>query len=298
MNHGSLFSGIGGFDLAAKWMGWNNIFQVEIDPWCQKLLKQHYPDAKKFTDIREFDGRQFTGQLDIISGGFPCQPYSAAGQRKGKEDSRHLWPEMLRIIQEVQPRWVVGENVRGLINWNGGLVFDEVQSDLESAGYEVQPFLLPAAGVNAPHQRERIWFIAHSKMSKCKQSRNSWQGRDGLTNFCTSKIITNAACKQYERKNKGRFQSLIFRGFENDSNTNSKGREKFNATTITERQGQRTGRDFDCWDEWTTEPPVCGMDDGVSNRVHRIKGLGNAVVPQVVYRIFQTIQKMQDEITF
>ena len=346
MKHGSLFSGIGGFDLAAQWMEWENILQVEIDTWCQKLLKQHYPDAQQFSDIREFDGRPFAGKLDIISGGFPCQPYSTAGERKGKEDSRHLWPEMLRVICEIQPRWVVGENVRGLINWNGGMVFDEVQSDLESAGYEVQPFLLPAAGCNAPHQRERIWFIAHAAgirrigndgawkdSQQCgtgreafnefngvsgkgtvadtahigrERSRIARAGRHGFANgsanvpnadqfngdvsgLCTGGFSLN----QTERENTGRFQPVTVGGVQDATNPNSTGRGQLNTPGLAARPWQHTGRDFDCWDEWTTEPPVCGVDDGVPDRIHRIKGLGNAVVPQVVYRIFQTIQQYE-----
>ena len=150
MTHGSLFSGIGGFDLAAEWMGWKNKFHCEWNPFGQKVLKYYWPDAELFSDITKSDFTKYEGTIDIISGGFPCQPYSTAGLRRGKEDDRHLWPEMLRAIREVKPSWVVGENVRGLISWNGGMVFDEVQADLEAEGYEVQPFLLPACGVNAP----------------------------------------------------------------------------------------------------------------------------------------------------
>ena len=163
MTHGSLFSGIGGFDLAAEWAGWDNIFHCEWNPFGQKVLKHHFPKSIIYEDITKTDFSIHRGNIDIISGGFPCQPYSTAGKRLGKEDDRHLWPEMLRAIREVQPSWVVGENVRGLTNWNGGLVFDEVQSDLEAEGYEVTPFLLPACAVNAPHRRDRIWFVAYSK---------------------------------------------------------------------------------------------------------------------------------------
>jgi DNA (cytosine-5)-methyltransferase 1 len=162
MTHGSLFSGIGGFDLAAEWMGWENKFHCEWNEFGQKVLHYYWPKAELFTDITKSDFTKYNGTIDIISGGFPCQPYSSAGKRLGKEDSRHLWPEMLRAIREIRPRWVVGENVRGLTNWNGGLVFDEVQSDLEAEGYEVTPFLLPACAVNAPHRRDRIWFVAYS----------------------------------------------------------------------------------------------------------------------------------------
>jgi DNA (cytosine-5)-methyltransferase 1 len=166
MRHGSLFSGIGGFDLASEWMGWENIFHCEWNEFGQKVLKYYWPKAITYNDITKTDFTIHRGTIDILTGGFPCQPYSSAGKRLGKEDSRHLWPEMLRTIREIQPTWVVGENVRGLTNWNGGLVFDEVQADLEAEGYEVTPFLLPACAVNAPHRRDRIWFVAFNSKSQ------------------------------------------------------------------------------------------------------------------------------------
>lgn len=162
LKHGSLFSGEGGFDLAAQWCGWDNAFHCEITPFCRHILKYYWPNAKLYKDIRDTDFTVLRGRIDVLSGGFPCQPYSVAGKRKGKDDDRHLWPEKLRAVREISPIWVVGENVRGLVNWNGGLVFDEVQADLEAEGYEVLPFILPAAGVEAPHRRERILFIAYS----------------------------------------------------------------------------------------------------------------------------------------
>jgi DNA (cytosine-5)-methyltransferase 1 len=162
LKHLSLFSGIGGFDLAAEWAGWENVAHCEWNEFGQKVLKHYWPNAESHSDITKTDFRKYEGAVDIISGGFPCQPYSSAGKRKGKEDERHLWPEMLRAIREIKPSWVVGENVLGLVNWNGGLVFEEVQSDLEAEGYEVQPYILPAAGVGAPHRRDRVWFVAYS----------------------------------------------------------------------------------------------------------------------------------------
>lgn len=162
MTHASLFSGIGGFDLAAEWMGWENLFHCEWNPFGQKILKHHFPNSISYNDITKTDFTIHKGSIDILTGGFPCQPYSTAGKRLGKADERHLFPEMLRCIKEVKPRWVVGENVRGLVSWNEGLVFHEVYDDLEREGYEVQSFLIPAAGVNAPHQRYRIWFVAYN----------------------------------------------------------------------------------------------------------------------------------------
>jgi DNA (cytosine-5)-methyltransferase 1 len=160
MNHGSLFSGIGGFDLAAEWMGWENVFHCEWNPFGQKVLKHYWPNSISYNDITKTDFSIHRGAIDILTGGFPCQPYSSAGKRLGKEDERHLWPEMLRAIREIQPRWIVGENVLGLVNWNGGMVFEEVQADLEAEGYEIQPYVLPAASVGAPHRRDRVWFVA------------------------------------------------------------------------------------------------------------------------------------------
>jgi DNA (cytosine-5)-methyltransferase 1 len=179
MKHGSLFSGIGGFDLAAEWMGWENVFHCEWNEFGQKVLNHYWPNAESFTDITKSDFTKYANTIDILTGGFPCQPYSLAGKRKGKEDERHLWPEMLRAIREISPRWVVGENVRGLTNWNGGMVFDEVQADLETEGYEVLPFLLPACAVNAPHRRDRIWFIAYAVNNGRKDISRNIHGKTG-----------------------------------------------------------------------------------------------------------------------
>jgi len=162
MNHGSLFSGIGGFDLAAEWMGWTNVFHCEWNEFGQKILKYYWPNAISYGDITKTDFTIWRGRIDVLTGGFPCQPFSMAGKRKGTEDERHLWPEMLRVIREIKPTWVVGENVFGLTNWDGGLVFEQVQADLEAEGYEVQPYVLPACAVNAPHRRDRVWFVAHA----------------------------------------------------------------------------------------------------------------------------------------
>src|SRR5688572_21332341 len=164
MTHGSLFSGIGGFDLAAEWMGWENVFHCEWNEFGQKILKYYWPHAKSYGDITKTDFTEWRGKVDIVSGGFPCQPYSTAGKRKGKEDDRHLWPEMLRAIREIQPNWIVGENVSGLLNWQRGLVLDEIKADLENSGFEIFPSLvLPACGKNAPHRRDRLWIVAYSQ---------------------------------------------------------------------------------------------------------------------------------------
>lgn len=318
MRHASLFTGIGGFDLAAQWMGWTNVFQVEIDSFCQKVLQKNFPNAQRHGDIKQFDGSRYKGTIDVLSGGFPCQPYSSAGKRLGKEDERHLWPEMLRVIREVSPCWVVGENVRGLTNWNGGLVFDEVQADLEVAGYEVLPFLLPAAGVGAPHRRERIWFIAYSGRgpSDRRQDKQTNDVNNGpnagrseetniITRLSTQGAITDTP-RQRERKQtnevntipKKRETWVEFGGISrrgNVTHTNDKGLEGLrNDTAISgQNAGNVTRSD---WNLWPTQSPVCGRNDGLSNRVDRIKSLGNAVVPQVVYQIFKAIEQYEQVI--
>lgn len=231
LTHGSLFSGIGGFDLAAEWAGWENKFHCEWNEFGQKILKYYWPEAESYGDITKTDFTIWRGRIDVLSGGFPCQPYSVAGKRLGKEDERHLWPEMLRAIREIQPRWVVGENVRGLTNWNGGLVFNEVQTDLEAEGYEVLPFLLPACGVNAPHRRDRVWFIAYScrnggqenpKRGPEENSENKQQFKRLHNNWTTS----DAEKFRYERSGNARNR---WNGFTNSSFTSdapSKGSKK------------------------------------------------------------------------
>ncbi len=166
MTHGSLFSGIGGFDLAAQRVGWKNIFQVEIEEKACKILQKHFPDTQRYADIKDFDGRQYAGHIDIISGGFPCQPFSAAGKRKGSADDRAIWFEMFRVVSEIRPRWVVAENVSGLLTIEQGMAFERVCTDLESEGYTVQSFVIPACAVGAPHRRNRVWIVAYSNLHK------------------------------------------------------------------------------------------------------------------------------------
>lgn len=175
LRHLGLFEGIGGFSLAARWAGWETVAWCEWNEFGQKVLKYHFPETEGHGDITKTDFTKYEGTVDIITGGFPCQPYSQAGKRLGTADDRHLWPEMLRAIREVKPTWVVGENVRGLVNWNGGMVFEQVQIDLENEGYEVIPFILPACAVNAPHRRDRIWFVAYSCNNGCKRGNKELQ---------------------------------------------------------------------------------------------------------------------------
>jgi len=178
----SLFSGVGGFEYAAELMGWKVVSSCEINPFGRSVLKYYWPDAFHHDNVKTIDYNIINKLLNkneptILVAGFPCQPFSAAGKRLGTEDDRYGWPDCLRAIREVRPEWCLFENVRGLTNWNGGLVFDQVQADLENEGYEVTPFLLPACAVNAPHRRDRIWFVAYSSIIRCRGGCNNWKER-------------------------------------------------------------------------------------------------------------------------
>ena len=291
MTHASLFSGIGGFDLAAEWMGWENLFHCEWNPFGQRVLKHHFPNSISYNDITKTDFSIHRGQVDILTGGFPCQPYSSAGKRLGNEDERHLWPEMLRTIQEVQPRWVVGENVLGLTNWNGGLVFNEVQVDLEAKGYEVQAFILPACAKNAPHRRDRVWFVAYSNLHDDKRKVGNINAKE--------KRISKEYRKEYS-------PSREFSGTNIQDATNS---DKIGFSTKMgngELGGQLgfTKRDEqNMWNSFPTQPPICGGDDGLPTELDSISlskyrkeslmAYGNAIVPQVAYEIFKAINEFE-----
>lgn len=326
MTHASLFSGIGGFDLAAEWMGWENLFHCEWNPFGQQVLKHHFPNSISYNDITKTDFFIHRGQVDILTGGFPCQPYSTAGLRKGKADERHLFPHMLRCIKEVKPRWVIGENVRGLVNWNGGLVFNEVYDDLEREGYEVQSFLIPAASVNAPHQRYRIWFVAYSNSNNDKRevgningekkgiSQEHWEEYSPSRKFSGTNLFndvtnsTSIGLWEYSKK-----QRLFFEAFANEywvgkeNATNSNTSRIYEQHTTTEpnespkfSRSSYERRDFS---RFPSKSPICGGDDGIPReldsitfskwRNQSIKAYGNAIVPQVAHQIFKAINEFE-----
>ncbi len=182
-----LFSGIGGFSLAAQWAGIETIQFCEIDPFCQKVLAKNFAGVPIHDDIRTFSGQPLRGRIDLLTGGFPCQPFSVAGKRRGAADDRYLWGEMFRVIQESKPSWIVGENVAGILS---SLEFDGVLSDLENGGYEVETLVLPACGVNAPHKRERVWIIANAESGAGRQ-----QGRRESVSERGGGQTRNVACR-------------------------------------------------------------------------------------------------------
>jgi DNA (cytosine-5)-methyltransferase 1 len=304
MRHIGLFAGIGGFELAARWMGWNTIAWSEWDPFCQKVLSYHFPEAKGYGDIKQSDFTQYRGQCDILTGGFPCQPYSVAGKRLGKEDERHLWPEMLRVIREVRPRWIIGENVRGLLSWNEGVVFEEVCSDLESEGYEVQAFIIPAASVGAPHRRERVWIVAHSDNSRSGDGFGQVQTENGKISKrydyaepcdSNSRLTPNADSNGHDAKSAETNNSIwqdnqqsrpqrerTSEGFSDEwltTNAESKRHEcidsrnkEFQSHTRQEIYGRGSVGYSKCknWSDFPTISPVCGGDDGLPSELDGI----------------------------
>ena len=191
IKHAELFAGIGGFSLAAKWMGWQNVFQVEIDEWCRKKLKMNFKGTDIYGDIKGFKGTKYKGKIHVLSGGFPCQPFSFSGKRKGKSDDRYLWPEMLRVCKEIRPRFIVAENVPGIIS----MELDKMLADLENEGYTCwPPFVIPACAVGADHRRERVWIVAHTDSIGRKlflqSNKTDSQKKARAYNSCHSCIVT------------------------------------------------------------------------------------------------------------
>ena len=316
MTHASLFSGIGGFDLAAEWAGWTNAFNCEIDPFCRRVLKYHFPDAEQYGDITKADFSKWRDRIDVLTGGFPCQPFSLAGKRKGTEDARYLWPSMLGVIRAVRPRWVVGENVYGLVNWSDGLVLDTVCSDLEAAGYEVGTYVIPACGVGAPHRRDRIWIVAHGADARAEDKRR------GTEPAATDR---DAAYADSHRRRIGEDKQEPFAECEREARAGVGGEARIapdagcvgraacavhHGSVETPRQAAGRAVEYGGansayygWRGFPTESPIRSGDDGLSERLdgitfpawrrESVKALGNAIVPQVVLRIFETIDKYE-----
>lgn len=252
MTHGSLFSGIGGFDLAAQWMGWQNVFQVEINEHCQKVLKKNFPTTKKYGDIKEFDGRKYMGTVDVISGGFPCQPHSKAGKQLGEKDDRDLWSECKRGISEIRPKFALFENVSALLTSDGGRFFNGVLSDLAEIGYDAEWCCLPASVFGAPHIRERIWIISYPHSIIGTQSVFIENGKEKKE----WNKKTQIGCKDREFF---KMASSIYCGIRIDK-------------------------------EWLPEPGIPKLVNGIPSELDEIRGYGNAIVPKVAHQIFKVIE--------
>jgi DNA (cytosine-5)-methyltransferase 1 len=276
MNHLDLFSGIGGFALAAKWAGIDTVAFCEIEPYAQKVLAKNFIGVPIFKDIKELKRSDINESIDIITGGFPCQPFSIAGRKKGTEDNRDLWPQMFRVIKEFKPAWVIGENVANFVS----MAFQRTKTDLESEGYEVQPFIIPACGVNAPHRRDRVWIVGYAKHNGSfttekqrgidKTGNNNKERKKEAFQLEGTGVRGNYEAMAYSRC------TLLQGGIkQRESGMENKKQDAY----INKRSG---------W--WAIEPDVGRVAHGVPNRVDRLKGLGNAIVPQVAYQIMKGIK--------
>ena len=285
LTHLSLFSGIGGLDLAAEMAGFTTVGQCEWADYPTKVLEKHWPDVPRWKDIRTLTGGSFyerTGlrTVDVISGGFPCQPFSVAGKRQGSEDDRFLWPEMLRVISELRPTWVVGENVAGIVN----MALDQVYTDLENEGYSVQAFIIPACAVDAPHRRDRVCIVGRSR---------------GQSNLFYSNTKSNQHTNIKKIETTVREQPELSGLCSDVSNTESNGLQRLRAEREQERRTRlKEGKSKGCCQvhnggKWRTEPGVGRVVNGLPHRVDRLKCLGNAVVPQQFYPIFQAIADVE-----
>jgi len=237
-----LFSGIGGFSIGLEAAGFETAAFCEIEDYPQRVIKERWPGVPLYSDVRELTGRQLRADgivPSVIVGGYPCQPFSTAGNRKGEQDPRHLWPEVHRLIRELRPRWVICENVGGHIK----LGLDEVLSALENEGYAVWTFVIPACGVDAPHRRDRVWILAHSNGAHLE--------RRGVS-------------RRIQKKNK-----------------------------VTHGNSDKFGGAAPQF--WQAEPDVCRVVNGIPHQSHRLKALGNAIVPQIAEAIGNTIMRYERE---
>ncbi|WP_299463798.1 DNA cytosine methyltransferase [uncultured Microscilla sp.] len=348
MRHASIFSGIGGFDLAAQRMGWVNVFTVENNPFCQTILRHYWPDTIHYEDIRQTDFTPHYGQIDLLTGGFPCQPFSQAGKRRGAADDRYLWPEMLRAIREIRPTWVLGENVNGITSMvlqprvthlesganaegetihrtmEAEAVIHRICEDFEALGYSVQPMVIPACAVEAPHQRDRVWFLAYTHRSAVRSSRKSSPPEGNGSQNHDKPNGRQATPQQYTRLCHVSFASAYphYSGTRqplpaHPQRTAPKQRRQKQLQPEFGQNGSNEtvaccqpkwrytypAQDYRFRPDWQTQSPVCGGDDGFPAHVdgitiprlrnESIKGYGNAVVVPLVVEIFRGIEGVE-----
>ena len=321
LTHLSLFSGIGGLDLAAEMAGFATVGQCEWADYPTKVLEKHWPDVPRWRDIRTLTGESFyekTGlrTVDVVSGGFPCQPFSQAGKQRGKEDDRYLWPEMLRVITDLRPSWVLGENVPGIVN----LALDQVLFDLEAAGYTAQPFIIPACGVDAPHRRDRVAIVANTQsigIQGVRPDREQERGAVeqtgvsyGESDVCEESAMGNAAGARLSHRvgeqmegSTGEQEPKRSGGDVPDADDRRGAvRRDWELQTATETERgrsdiRRRAQELVTGQWWPAEPGVGRMAHGIPNRVDRLKCLGNAVVPQQFYPFFKAIADIESKTT-
>lgn len=273
MNHLDLFSGIGGFALAAKWAGIETVAFCEIDAFCQKVLAKNFPNIAVHDDIKTFS---HTDKVDLLTAGFPCQPFSVAGKKKGKSDDRYLWPEVIRVIREVKPTWCILENVPGIIPH-----LDTILEDLEKEGYTWQAFLIPAVAVGAPHKRERLWIITHTNKHKRDQRTKNQKASKEHSGLAGKAFSNTLRCSIIHPNDQSESQAYSGIGAI---------RSEWDARHTDTRKHWSDSAKF-YWQE--NQSPIPGVDDGLPNGLHRNKALGNAIVPQIPYLFMMMILEIE-----
>ena len=305
--HLDLFSGIGGFSLGLEATGeFETVAFCDYEPFCQKVLRKHWEEVPIYGDIKELTYEKLRAdgidQIDIITGGYPCQPFSVAGNKKGEQDPRHLWPEYFRLVKECRPTWVIGENVGGHIK----LGLDTVLKDLESEGYSTRTFSISAASIGANHKRERVWIVANSNKGRCSsfldKGSSNQKNKRGENNSEQSSSIKDVA-NSNDRLSNGKNEEVrtgrntFNNGSENVANSERIGQQGSRkpigpGNTETNSNGKTSGFNHGSEGEegwWDVEPNVGRVAHGISKRVDRLKSLGNSLIPQIPYYIGQSI---------
>ena len=328
MNVLDLFSGIGGFSFGLESTGFfKTIAFVEKDKFCQKVLQKNFPNIPIEDEVRNVKGERF--KADVITGGFPCQPFSVAGKRRGTEDDRFLWDETIRIVSEQKPKWFIGENVDGIINIQDGMVFRQIHDDLESEGFEVQSLVIPASGIGAWHQRKRVWIIGYSDSNANAKKEQSSNGPENsfpkehrskdssiqLTRGTTNNSLSNSigfklnGCSNASRVREAE-QDRLDSNKERNRNEIRSEAERCSEQAISNSNGERQQKQlwsksakkeksgFECESWWEAQSKLCGVPDGVSTQLHkdranRIKALGNSIVPQIAREIGKAIMEAE-----
>lgn len=277
LTHLDLFTGIGGFSLAAQWAGFTTIGFSEIEPYACRILSKHWPDVPNLGDIRNVRGIR----ADLITGGFPCQPFSVAGKRGGAGDDRALWPEMRRVIAEITPTWVLAENVPGIIN----MELDSVLSDLESLGYACWPLVIPACAVDAKHRRDRVWILADASGERRQQESGGAHGNES-----SDERRPTLQADFFECRGQGNGTGIVA----NAHIAGSQGHWGFDHEW--NRPGELPAGSCRWTDEaeWFAESGLGRVAHGIPNRTHRLRALGNAIVPQVAYQILRVIKEIAE----
>ena len=296
----SLFSGIGGLDLAFEQAGGEVIAMCEIEPYCQKVLRRHWPLIRLFEDIRELKGSD-VGTVDIIYGGFPCQPFSVAGNQRGKDDSRYLWPEFSRLVGEVRPRWILAENVSGILR----IAADDVCGDLERQGYTVGIWNYEAAAVGALHRRERVFapfFVAHTRCTLRTGSFEQGTLRDEIRERASCEY-QRSGCSHASDSDEVRCGRRTSQGQGIQREESPFNKVNASCEVIADSPCERFKKQWESFKaeethsitglfgRWEPEPPVDRVANGIPHRVDRLRALGNAVVPQQVYPLFKAIME-------